>query len=193
MGIATPVPADVDILDDFGGLAAGRTRVLKVDGAPINPATAEGIEQVRTAVAALAPLIDQLEGYQDGVEALLTSSRDALTALGSYTDGLEGLTTSNTAAVQQVGTRAYGAALPRLAYGNTSARSAAITATEVQLHNCGTGRCFVRAGAAASVTATMSDTPLEPGEKFHMRITSGQAIAALREDTDGNLNIIPVA
>lgn len=90
-----------------------------------------------------------------------------------------------------IGTRAYGAAATRLAYSGTSAQSAAITGTEVLLHNCGDAMCYVKAGS--SPTATADDIPLEAGEKFHLRITSGHKIAALQDSTGGNLNIIPVA
>lgn len=90
-----------------------------------------------------------------------------------------------------IGTRGYGTALTRLAYTGTSAQSGAITGTEVLLHNCGDGRCYIK--AASSPTATASDIPLEAGEKFHLRITSGHKIAALQDSVAGNLNIIPVA
>ena len=90
-----------------------------------------------------------------------------------------------------INTRAYGAAATRVAYTGTSAQSAAITATEVLLHNRGDGACYVKAGS--NPTATVNDIPLEPGEKFHLRITSGDKIAVLQDDTGGNLNIVPVA
>lgn len=90
-----------------------------------------------------------------------------------------------------IGTRSYGTAATRLAYSGTSAQSGTITGTEVLLHNCGDGRCYVK--AASNPTATVNDIPLEPGEKFHMRITSGHKIAALQDDAAGNLNIVPVA
>lgn len=93
--------------------------------------------------------------------------------------------------VATVGTRAYGAAATKVAYSGTSAQSAAITATEVLLHNRGSGACYVK--AALNPTATTDDIPLEPGEKFHLRITSGHKIAVIQDSTGGNLNIIPVA
>lgn len=95
------------------------------------------------------------------------------------------------AAIATIGTRAYGTAETRVAYTGTSAQSAAITATEVLLHNCGTARCYVK--AASNPTATVNDIPLEAGEKFHLRITSGHKIAAIQDSAGGNLNIVPVA
>ena len=95
------------------------------------------------------------------------------------------------AAIATIGTRAYGNAETRVAYAGTSAQSAAITATEVLLHNCGTARCYVK--AASNPTATVNDIPIEAGEKFHLRITSGHKIAALQDSAGGNLNIVPVA
>lgn len=95
------------------------------------------------------------------------------------------------AAIGLVGTRAYGAPAARLAYSGTSAASGAITASEVLLHNCGDARCYVQAEAAP--VATVNDIPLEPGEKFHLRITSGHKIAAIQDSAAGSLNIVPVA
>jgi len=95
------------------------------------------------------------------------------------------------AALATVGTRAYGEPLTRVAYSGTSAQSAAITATEVLLHNRGEGACYVKVGS--NPTATVNDIPLEPGEKFHLRITAGDKVAVIQEDTGGNLNIVPVA
>lgn len=98
---------------------------------------------------------------------------------------------TNTAAIATIGTRAYGTAATRLAYSGTSAQSAAITGTEVLLHNCGTARCYVKAGT--NPTATANDIPVESGEKFHLRITTGDKIAAIQDSASGNLNIVPVA
>lgn len=99
--------------------------------------------------------------------------------------------TTAIAAIATIGTRAYGAGASRVAYTGTSAQSGTIAATEVMLHNCGTARCYV--AAAANPTATVNDIPLEAGEKFTMRITSGHKVAAIQDSTGGNLNIIPVA
>lgn len=96
---------------------------------------------------------------------------------------------ATTAAVASVGTRAYGTALTRVAVAAASAQSAAIAATEVLLH--ASTRCFVAIGA--NPTATVNDIPLEAGEKFHARLTSGHRVAVLRDAADGFLNIVPVA
>lgn len=95
------------------------------------------------------------------------------------------------AATATIGTRAYGTAATRVAYSGTSAQSATIAATEVLLHNCGEGRCYVKAGS--SPTATVNDIPLEAGEKFHLRVTSGHRVAVLQDSAAGSLNIVPVA
>lgn len=99
---------------------------------------------------------------------------------------------ANTAAVALVGTRAYGAPAARVAVGAATGYSATITATEVLLH--ASTRCFVGA-VAGSGTPTIDNTyiPLEIGEKFHMRLTSGQRVAVIRDTADGFLNVIPVA
>lgn len=93
------------------------------------------------------------------------------------------------AALATIGTRSYGTALTRVAVASTSAQSAAITGTEVLVH--ASVRCFIAAGS--NPTATTSDIPLEIGEKFHLRITSGHKIAVLRDTADGFLNVVPVA
>lgn len=107
---------------------------------------------------------------------------------------LSGVATSakqdtQTAAVNLVGTRAYGA-IERVASGAASAQSGAITATEVLLH--ASKRCYVLAGANPTASATTA-IPLEAGEKFHMRITSGHKIAVIRDTEDGFLHIAAVA
>ncbi|MBL9070236.1 MAG: hypothetical protein JNM03_09620 [Sphingopyxis sp.] len=126
-------------------------------------------------------------GHVDGIEGALASILAKLLAAPAT----EAKQDSAIAAIATIGTRAYGAAATRLAYNGTSAQSAAITATEVLLHNCGTARCYVK--AASSPTATANDIPIEAGEKFHLRITSGHKIAAIQDSAGGNLNIIPVA
>lgn len=89
-----------------------------------------------------------------------------------------------------IGTRSYGAPLARLAVASVAAQSAAIAAGgEVLLH--ASTRCFIAAGA--NPTATTDGIPLEAGEKFHMRIAANDKISALRDTTDGFLNIVPVA
>lgn len=79
----------------------------------------------------------------------------------------------------------------RIASLTAQTRSTAIAATEVMLH--ASQRCFVRAGdLAVSATVGAGSFPLETGEKFHMRITSGQFISTIRDTTDGFLTIMPV-
>lgn len=94
-----------------------------------------------------------------------------------------------TSALATVGTRGYGTALTRVTVAGSSAQSAAITGTEVLIH--ANTRCFIAAGS--NPTATTNDIPLESGEKFHLRITSGHKIAVLQDTAGGFLNIIPVA
>lgn len=91
--------------------------------------------------------------------------------------------------ISTVGTRAYAAALTRVSVASSSAQSAAITGTEVLVH--ASTRCFIKSGA--NPTATTNDIPLEAGEKFHLRITTGDKIAVIRDSADGFLNVIPVA
>lgn len=97
------------------------------------------------------------------------------------------LSTEDKASLDIVGTRAYGAG-QQVAIAAASAASTGLTATEVLLH--ASSRCFVRVGAAATAAAGI---PLETGEKFHLRLTSGQQINVIRDTADGSLNIVPVA
>lgn len=88
-----------------------------------------------------------------------------------------------------IGTRAYGTGA-RVAVGSGSTQSSAITATEVLLH--ASVKCYVKAGSAPTAVANGDSIPLEAGEKFHMRITSGHKIAVIRDSADGYLHIVPV-
>lgn len=86
-----------------------------------------------------------------------------------------------------VGTRAYGEG-QRIAVGETSAATAGLAATEVLLH--AKTACYVRVGTAATLAGGI---PLEAGEKFHLRLNSGQQIHVIRDAADGFLHIVPVA
>jgi ABC-type transporter Mla subunit MlaD len=132
-------------------------------------------------------LLTALGGYSDNVESLIGATNTSLGALQGYVDGLEAAAAAQTAALATVGTRAYAAPSARLAAGATDAATTGLAATEVLLH--ASTRCFVRAGAVATVDAI----PLEAGEKFHMRLASGQQIHVIRDTVDGFLNIVPVA
>lgn len=99
---------------------------------------------------------------------------------------------SQLAATAVIGTRAYGA-VQRVAVGATTAYSTALTASEVLLHATGKQYVLAVAGTGTPVVTNATGIPLEDGEKFHMRITSGQRIAVVRDSADGALNIAVVA
>lgn len=165
---------------------------------------ADGITTLAGHVDGLEGLATSLNGFVDGLEALLGTTNSSLTSIAGYVDGLEALAitlngyvdgletlgAAQSAALATVGTRAYGTAENRLAINSAGAASSGITATEVLLH--ASSRCFVKSGSGTP-TATVNDIPLEAGEKFHMRITSGHKIAVIRDTADGFLNIVPVA
>ncbi len=89
------------------------------------------------------------------------------------------------------GTRSYNyAAGQRVAVATASAQSTAITANEVLLH--ASVKCYVCSGPNETAIATGTSIPLEAGEKFHLRIRSGEEIAVIRDASDGFLHIIPV-
>ncbi|HEX8412308.1 MAG TPA: hypothetical protein VF637_00275 [Sphingomicrobium sp.] len=173
----------------FGTLTAAET------------AAAFGKSTDANTVPSLIGLVKLLISYSDGVEGSLVqigAYLDTLEAgIGATTDtaavaSLIGLMKAQNVAVATIGTRGYGTPLGRYAYTTTStALSDAIVANEVTLHNCGTGRCYFKLGVAPTI-ATVSDLPLEPGEKLTLRVTSGHKLTAIGESA-GNLNIIPVA
>lgn len=97
--------------------------------------------------------------------------------------------------VNLIGTRTYNyAGIQRVAVATTATNSAAITATEIMVS--ASVKCYILlvAGTGTVTGATASTAiPIEAGEKFHLRITSGQRISVIRDTTDGFLHIIPVA
>lgn len=94
------------------------------------------------------------------------------------------------AALALVGTRAYGTT-ERIAIGDETGQSSAIAATEVMIH--ASVRCFVKTGADPAAVSNGDSIPIEAGEKFHMRITSGHKVAVIRDTVDGYLHVTPVA
>lgn len=163
----------------------------------------ERFASVVTAVSALTPLLDGVETLLTNVIAAVNSpsgtqplptgaaTQATLASLLAKTiaaPATEAKQDAQTAAIGIIGTRAYGAGVAAMTVGTNSSASAAIAATEVLLH--ASAKCFVRAGAAA----TVNDIPLEAGEKFTLRITSGQTINAIAPaGGTATLNIVPVA
>ena len=94
------------------------------------------------------------------------------------------------AAIDRTGTRSYGT-VQRVGVESTANQSAAIAATEVLLH--ASVKCYVLAGSSNPAPSASTGIPLEAGEKFHMRITSGHKIGVIRDAADGYLHIAPVA
>jgi len=93
------------------------------------------------------------------------------------------------AAIARTGTRTYGT-VERVSVGSSANQSGAITATEVLLH--ASAKCYVLAGSGTPSPTASTGIPLEAGEKFHMRITSGHKIGVIRDAADGYLHIAPV-
>ncbi len=77
--------------------------------------------------------------------------------------------------------------------GTGQVRSTAVSATEILLH--ASVRGFFRVGnSSVAATVGAGSIPLEAGEKFHLRITSGEFVSFIRDGgTDGSLTIMPVA
>lgn len=79
-----------------------------------------------------------------------------------------------------------------LGVGSASAASVALTLPkgEVILH--AEGDCYFAFGSSPTVTAA-TGYPLIAGEKWAIRLASGQRIAAIQKTAGSNLYIIPVA
>lgn len=143
------------------------------------------VDGLEAAIAATNSLLTSQSGYQDTLEAGLASILAKIIAAPAT----EAKQDTTNAEIIRMGTRTYGA-IQRVAVAAASAQSTAITATEVLLH--ASTKCYVLAGASPTAAATTS-IPLEAGEKFHQRITSGHKIAVIRDALDGFLHIAAVA
>lgn len=77
--------------------------------------------------------------------------------------------------------------------GAAAVRSTAIAAAEVLLH--ASARGFVAVGDATVVASVGAGSiPMEAGEKFHLRLTSGQHVSFIRDGAaDASLTVMPVA
>lgn len=157
-------------------LAALNAITAKLSEDPASQTTLAAILAALASVAVTGPLTDEQ----------LRATAVPVSLSGGATSAKQD---AQTAAVNLVGTRAYGT-IERVASGAASAQSGAITATEILLH--ASKRCYVLAGSNPTASATIA-IPLEAGEKFHMRITSGHKIAVIRDTEDGYLHIAAVA
>lgn len=93
--------------------------------------------------------------------------------------------------INVIGTRTYNyAGIQRVAVSVAAADSSAITATEVMVY--ASTKCYILPGASGTATSSNA-IPIEAGEKFHFRITSGHKISVIRDSVDGYLHVVPVA
>lgn len=138
---------------------------------------------------------DALHTQLVAILAKLSADPATQTTLAAILSGMAALATSAkqdaaAALLALIGTRTYGTTT-RVAATSTSAQSGAITATEVMIH--ASTRCFIKAGSNPTAVPDGDSIPLEAGEKFHKRITSGHKIAVIRDTADGYIHITPVA
>jgi hypothetical protein len=181
---ALPLPAGAATQTTLAALLA------KIIAAPATEAkqdagnTALGLLATQTTAAAILAKLSADPATQTTLAAVLAKMIAA--------PATEAKQDTNTAAVALVGTRAHGTPAARVAVAGTTAYSTAITATEVLLH--ASTRCFVQAVAGTGTPAVTTDAiPLEIGEKFYLRITSGQRIGVIQDTAAGFLNVVPVA
>lgn len=92
--------------------------------------------------------------------------------------------------VNLIGTRFYNySGIQRIAVSATAADSDSIEAAEVMVH--ASVKCYILPGASGTATSSNA-IPVEAGEKFHFRITSGHKISVIRDTADGFITIVPV-
>lgn len=142
---------------------------------------------------AIALLQELADGQPSGVatEAKQDAIVAALTALAGFVDGLEAALGTELTAINRIGTRAYGTA-SRVAVAASTAYSGVIMATEVMLHASVKQYVAIVAATGTPTVDPAAAIPLEAGEKFHLRISSGLRIATIRDTADGFLHIAPV-
>ena len=97
-----------------------------------------------------------------------------------------------------IGTRAYNyGAATRTAFSSTSSAAVALGAlsAEREIMITATARCFLVFGAsdvAAADGTAATNLPIEPGEKFHIRLPAGVThYRVIRDTSDGVLNMFP--
>lgn len=140
----------------------------------INVKDAAGITRTISTNDDLIPIITAIGSVEDLVAPI--------EAIGSVDELVPPINT--------VGTRTYNyAAIQRVAVGSTAVDSAVITATEVMVY--ASTKLYILPGVGVATNA--NSIPIEAGEKFHFRITSGQKISVIRDSADGYLYIIPVS
>lgn len=194
---ATEAKQDTLIAKDFATQTTLAAVLAKIISAPATEAKQDAAITLTGAVTETAPGTDTASSGLNGRLQRIAQRVSALIALLPVSLGAKAAaasmavtqSTEDAARVATIGTRAYGA-IERVASGAASVQSGAITATEVLLH--ASKRCYVLAGATPTASATTA-IPLEAGEKFHMRITSGHKIAVIRDTEDGFLHIAAVA
>lgn len=203
-----PAAGVVFASDDIGGVQYPRTKIsVGADGAASDVSSANPMPVAGT-VALDGPTLAALESVTvAGTVALdgpTLAALEAITVTGGATEATLAALNAKFAALvngrapvdvpaNATTTRAYGyAAGQRITSVAAQTRSTAITASEVMLH--ASARCFFRVGDVTVVaTVGAGSVPLEAGEKFHLRITSGEFISVIRDTADGNLTIMPVA
>lgn len=157
--------------------------------AEVDSMTGKDASGVSREFPTLKPLIERVGALVDPAAGSINAQLAALLAKLITAPATEAKQDAAAELLATVGTRAY-ASGERVSVTSGSLASNPIAASEVMLH--ATVRCFVIAGANPTAANTTS-IPLEPGEKFHMRITPGDKIAVIRDTADGFLSIIPVA
>ena len=146
-----------------------------------------GVEGAATDVSASAPL--PVTGAVS-VTGTVTTTLGAGLPAGTNNIGDVDVLTMPTVATT---TRAYDFASGLSISGATAtARVGPVTATEVMLSS--STDCYFRVGdVTVAATAGAGSVFLAAGVPFHLRITSGQYVAAIRATADGTCSVMPVA
>lgn len=187
---ATEAKQDTLIAKDFATQTTLAALLAKVIAAPATEAKQDTM--IARAVAALgARTVAQSPAINIATDDPQIGTKvTAVTALGAGGAGLIGWLSQIWDRIGSIGTRTY-STVERVGVASTAAQSAAITGTEVLLH--ASTRCYVLAGSGTPAPSATTGIPLEAGEKFHMRITSGHKIGVIRDSADGFLHVVTVA
>ena len=221
LGDATATPPANTVADRLGRVETALARVASIGDVSVTPAvntvtgrlkdvsdavgpTNESAPPSDTAASALNGRLQRIAQNLTTLISRLPTSLGIRPASGSLSvapasdasfvvTGTAGGPVAVTVPTNTTSTRAYDFANgQRLSVSSTSARTTAVAASEVMVH--ASTRCFIRIGDNTVVASSAAGSfPLEIGEKFHLRLTSGQFVAAIRDTADGFLTVMPVA
>lgn len=163
---ATPVPVSISDVATETTLAAQSTLMgATTETAPVSDTAISGLN-------------GRLQRIAQNITTMISNITEMITA------------------TNRSGTREYNmAGITRQAVGAASARVALPTlGASRELYVMASTRCFFRSGDSSITAAAGASHPLAADERFHLRVPAGHThIAYIRDSSDGNITIVPVA